>query len=158
MAKTVPTWLMGSPSFIPNNQIKSQIVQLKPKLRKIKSFLFCSCPSPSFYLEIFLNRFYHFRPKCQELFRFFSKYFQTPNSRRGLNFVKIEVEERIGKVTIFYMKLISWNIDSLNAALTGESRARSCPALSLTLLFPKMRTSSPFKRPNYPLLAQPKST
>ena len=51
------------------------------------------------------------------------------------------------------MKLISWNIDSLNAALTGDSARAQLSRAVIDTWSLKMRISLLFKRQNYLLKA-----
>ena len=56
------------------------------------------------------------------------------------------------------MKLISWNIDSLNAALTSDSaRAKLSQEVLPNLGLLRMRISLPFKKPSYPPKDLPKT-
>ena len=48
------------------------------------------------------------------------------------------------------MKLISWNIDSLNAALTSDSARAKLSKKSSKPWFLRMQISLPFKKPSYP--------
>lgn len=55
------------------------------------------------------------------------------------------------------MKFISWNIDSLNAALTSDSARAQMSRQVLETMKKMMPMLSPFKKPNYQLKAQPRN-